>query len=132
MTELAMMLEILQRLDVSELERIRQAVDALLERAVHLGTVEARQREQEKHEQAQQYGERIAVLIERHDGVVTPDLVVDDARDPTSPLHEFFEWDDRDAAERGQTVVMTGEEMVDVRASESVECSVTRLDGLEG
>jgi hypothetical protein len=29
---------------------------------------------------------------------VTPEAVVDDARDPTSPLHDLFEWDDAVAA----------------------------------
>lgn len=34
------------------------------------------------------------------DGVVTPDALVDDARDESSPLHSLFEWDDATAAER--------------------------------
>ena len=118
MTELAMMLEVLQRLEVSELERVRQAVDALLERARELHEEEERRAKERQREAGianlptvssgnlPELSERITVLIERHDGVVTPDPVV--------------------------TVVTTDEETVDVRAFESVECSVTCLDGLEG
>lgn len=38
------------------------------------------------------------VEIERRDGLLTADAVVDDATDPSSPLHEAFDWDDRTAA----------------------------------
>lgn len=31
-------------------------------------------------------------------GTITPEMVVDDARDPESPLHKHFEWDDEIAA----------------------------------
>lgn len=37
--------------------------------------------------------------LAREYGVVTPEHVVDAARDPRSPLHEYFEWDDAEAAE---------------------------------
>lgn len=36
-------------------------------------------------------------------GRLTPDAVVADARDPESPLHDAFEWDDREAADRYRT-----------------------------
>lgn len=32
-------------------------------------------------------------------GVLTPELVVEEARPPTAPLHDRFEWDDSTAAE---------------------------------
>jgi hypothetical protein len=32
-------------------------------------------------------------------GVLTPEVVVDEARPPTAPLHDRFEWDDSTAAE---------------------------------
>lgn len=38
--------------------------------------------------------------IRKQHGVVTPRLIVDSARDPDSPLHRFFEWDDSAAAEK--------------------------------
>lgn len=38
--------------------------------------------------------------IERRDGRVTPEAVVDEARKPSSVLHPAFEWDDRVAAEQ--------------------------------
>lgn len=46
-------------------------------------------------EKAQLIGERLAAL-----GTVTPSSVVDDARDPSSPLHDCFTWDDGIAAEK--------------------------------
>ena len=48
--------------------------------------------------QAQVYGERIEVLQEEFNGEVTPDVVLDDAKGIDSPLNEFFEWDDTQAA----------------------------------
>lgn len=36
--------------------------------------------------------------LEDKDGGVTPDAVVEAARDPESPLHDRFEWDDAKAA----------------------------------
>lgn len=46
-------------------------------------------------EKAQLIGERLASM-----GSVTPSSVVEDARDPKSPLHECFDWDDGIAAEK--------------------------------
>ena len=51
-------------------------------------------------EQAQKFGERIGMIIEENDGSIIAAQVVDDAKDRTSPLHDFFEWDDKTAAER--------------------------------
>lgn len=39
------------------------------------------------------------LALEQRDGTVTPEAVLDDARDPASPLHTFFEWDDTKAAD---------------------------------
>lgn len=38
-------------------------------------------------------------LIARHEGHVGPRTLLDAARDPGSPFHDEFEWDDGDAAE---------------------------------
>jgi hypothetical protein len=38
-------------------------------------------------------------VIRAQYGAVTPRNIVDDARDPKSPLHRFFEWDNTAAAE---------------------------------
>ena len=46
-------------------------------------------------EKAQLIGERLASM-----NSVTPSLVVEDARNPKSPLHECFDWDDGIAAEK--------------------------------
>lgn len=51
--------------------------------------------------------EKKTVVVDREldrlykkDGVVTPAGVLDAARTKTSPLHDFFEWDDSKAAEK--------------------------------
>ena len=49
-------------------------------------------------EQAQRYGGRIDALMEEHDGDVTPELVYQDAQSKESPLHDYFEWNNRAAA----------------------------------
>lgn len=49
--------------------------------------------------QAQRYGERIAALEEENGGVI-PEILVDDAKKEQSPLHDWFEWDDKHAANR--------------------------------
>lgn len=47
---------------------------------------------------AQRIGERLAAIAEDEGGALHPRDVVADARQPTSPLHPLFEWDDRKAA----------------------------------
>jgi hypothetical protein len=37
---------------------------------------------------------RLAEIASANNGSLTPDLVVKDAEDSSSPLHELFEWDD--------------------------------------
>jgi hypothetical protein len=37
---------------------------------------------------------RLSEICETHDGRITPELTVEDAKDPGSPLHPIFEWDD--------------------------------------
>ena len=50
-------------------------------------------------EQAARYGSRITHLAEEN-GFITPRLVVDDARNPASPLHDYFDWNNKEAAEK--------------------------------
>lgn len=40
----------------------------------------------------------IQAIAERNGGCITPDMVVEAARNPASPLHEHFTWDIREAA----------------------------------
>lgn len=47
---------------------------------------------------AQIVGEELEAIEQKH-GEVTPKIIVDQARPIASPLHSFFEWNDRDAAE---------------------------------
>lgn len=47
---------------------------------------------------AQEAGERIEI-INKLNGIITPELVLKDARNDESPLHEGFDWDDSTAAE---------------------------------
>jgi len=48
--------------------------------------------------QAQEFGERLSSLSSKNNGNVTPEIVVNDAENPKSPLHDYFEWDDSEAA----------------------------------
>lgn len=48
---------------------------------------------------AQAVGERLEAIKAKSSNL-TPDMVVDDARAPRSPLHLFFEWDNTVAAEK--------------------------------
>jgi hypothetical protein len=41
---------------------------------------------------------RLDALAEKHDGLLTPEMVVADAKNPKSPLHEHFVWDTKKAA----------------------------------
>lgn len=41
----------------------------------------------------------IRAIADRHDGRLTPDLVVEAARDKASPLHACFTWDVQEAAQ---------------------------------
>ena len=43
-------------------------------------------------------------IAQKH-GVVTPQLVVNEARDPTHPLHNEFDWDDASAANQHRLAV---------------------------
>ncbi|MCA0425033.1 MAG: hypothetical protein LCH61_17250 [Proteobacteria bacterium] len=45
-------------------------------------------------------GEHLELLRKREHGELTPEDVVADARNPNSPLHQFFEWDDSEAAQQ--------------------------------
>jgi hypothetical protein len=49
---------------------------------------------------AKAVGEHLEFLRQQSKGELTPKDVVDDARNPNSPLHSFFEWDDGEAAEQ--------------------------------
>ncbi|WP_103173783.1 hypothetical protein [Paracoccus sp. SY] len=45
-------------------------------------------------------GQHIEFLRQQQKGELTPKDVLDDARNPNSPLHSFFEWSDSEAAEQ--------------------------------
>jgi polynucleotide 5'-kinase involved in rRNA processing len=44
------------------------------------------------------------LAIAKRDGTITPEVVVAEAADQTSPLHRVFEWDDSAAAEQWRLV----------------------------
>ena len=48
---------------------------------------------------AQVVGEAVSLLAQEHGGVCPTAALVDAARQPTSPLHGLFQWDDAVAAE---------------------------------
>lgn len=41
---------------------------------------------------------RIRSLIQKHGDIITPEIIVEDAKSVNSPLHNLFEWDDTEAA----------------------------------
>ena len=47
---------------------------------------------------ANEIGKHLDRLRKRKGGVLTPQVVLDDAMTDESPLHDFFEWDDEEAA----------------------------------
>lgn len=47
---------------------------------------------------AQQVGEEFERIRTRRNGRLTPDAVLDAAKDKKSPLHRYFDWDDKSAA----------------------------------
>lgn len=51
------------------------------------------------HQDAKEVGSHLEFLRQESKGELTPKDVVDDARNPNSPLHTHFEWDDSEAAE---------------------------------
>jgi DNA-binding Lrp family transcriptional regulator len=53
-------------------------------------------------------GRTALVAIAKRDGKITPWAVLDDARDPSNPLHQYFEWDDGEAAERYRIIQAAG------------------------
>lgn len=42
--------------------------------------------------------ERLRELEDHNNGTLTPEVVVEDAKNPSSVLHDYFEWDDHKAA----------------------------------
>ena len=57
-----------------------------------------------KKQDAQKVGTRLATLERQHNSVLTPAIVVEDAKRPRSPLHPCFEWDDAAAASKYREV----------------------------
>lgn len=44
------------------------------------------------------------LLLKKHNGMLTAEIVVEQAEDPTSALHGFFTWDDADAARKWRLI----------------------------
>lgn len=63
------------------------------------GAQEAVEETVETTESKNETRRRELVRIEREHGKLTPALIVDEARLESSPLHDWFEWDDDAAAE---------------------------------
>ena len=49
---------------------------------------------------ADKVGERFQRIAERNGGHLTPPAVLKDALKKSSPMHDYFEWDDTEAAEK--------------------------------
>lgn len=51
-------------------------------------------------EQAERYGARIYALSEKYGDNLDDEHLIEDARNESSPLHDWFEWDDKVAAHK--------------------------------
>lgn len=49
---------------------------------------------------AQKYGERLEYLSSQNKGKITPNIVIQDAKQKKSVLHNYFEWDETEAAKQ--------------------------------
>jgi hypothetical protein len=72
---------------------------------------------------AQKYGERLVKIEEKNGGMIRAIDVVEDAKNPRSPFHEAFEWDNEEAAHKwrlhkARTLINSIELMVRVDGSE--------------
>ncbi len=50
----------------------------------------------------------LETLVSRHGGHISPAILRDEARDPMSPFHQFFQWDDTEAAEQYRLIQASG------------------------
>lgn len=57
---------------------------------------------------AQVVGEHLEMLRVSRAAELTPELVIDEAQNPNSPLHQFFEWDDTEAARQHRLMQARG------------------------
>ena len=53
-----------------------------------------------KNKCAQKYGERLEHIAKQNKGKIKPSAVVSDAKDKSSVLHNYFTWDNTEAAEK--------------------------------
>lgn len=86
---------------------------------------------------AQVVGERCERLRKKLKGTLTADAIVDDARNPLSPLHACFEWDDRRAADgfrldQARNLLRSLVTIVDERAATPIRAFVTVVSREEG
>ena len=86
----------------------------------------------ERESTAQAVGERLALIAARH-GSIEPQYVVTDAAERGSPLQEYFEWDDTEAARKHrlhqarQLINRVGVRIIDQPAAPLVQAFVNVL-----
>lgn len=61
---------------------------------------EARKGSPFKKEKAQIYGERLNYIASNNKGKITPILIVEDGKNKSSPLNNYFEWDNKKASDQ--------------------------------
>lgn len=86
--------------------------------------------------EAQVVGETVERIAEQSGGVCSAQALVCEARDPSSPLHRLFEWDDKHAAtlyrrEQARHVVRELRIVTDDQPGEPIQAfvHVVRVDG---
>lgn len=81
--------------------------------------------------------EEVMRLVNQNDGVVTPEEIVEVARNPKHPLHDAFEWDDSIAAEKwrldqARVLIRTVQVVITVRDIEITGQGLIRDPRAEG
>jgi hypothetical protein len=82
-------------------------------------------------------GVELETLKNKNGGTLTADVVVDEAKDPTNPLHKCFEWDDTIAANMHRkqqarilitSIVVTGDDGIERKEYYNVTVRVENKD----
>ena len=89
----------------------------------------------EKYKASAEEVGRIFEEIEKRDGAITPEAVVEEARSEDSPLHDDFEWNDTEAARKYRIdqarkmislVIRVADDKTPIRAYVNVERGVNK------
>jgi len=55
-------------------------------------------------DKAELYGKALEDIEKKHNGILTPSVVLNEARNKSNPLHNYFNWNNNDAGEKYRLV----------------------------